>query len=455
MAASYSALLSHHPPLAIALIANFFLRLAGAATGLLLTLYLSFINRELYPVSATELGFIAGGFYLVEMISAPLLGAYSDRRGRRGLLVLGPLLGLLAVQMTAMTTALGVLLVTRLLEGLSTASSTPALLGYLSSRTDRDAGLRGRVMSLFELGTALGLTLGAVLGTLLWGGLGRWGFVLVGGVYLLSASLFWRVRDADSNTELSTRSAQAVEGTIDAAGRRTTPDPRHAKLVASIRRVLACRPLLRFAPAWLAVNSVVGLWLTHAIFQMTEGHAQTGQYLVGAFQTGMLAVILGGYTLTFGVGALAWGSALGRLGELRAMRLTLTGMLGAAVMIGVINHSGGPGPLLWLGVAGFVLTILLESGFPPAAVSYLARLSGGLSDDRGLLMGVYSVVLGLGQLLGGWLGGPFADRWGMDGILALTFVLGLVAVGLTFGLPASSAAMQAQPGTRGEYQIER
>ena len=80
---------------------------------------------------------------------------------------------------------------------------------------------------------------------------------------------------------------------------------------------------------------------------------------------------------------------------------------------------------------------MLESGFPPAAVSYLARLSGRVSEDRGLFMGLYSVVLGLGQLVGGWLGGPFADRWGMDGILVLTFILGLCAAGLTSTLPSS------------------
>src|SRR6266571_7391896 len=101
---SYSSLITHDPSLARALIGNFFLRLAGAATGIMLTLYLAFINRELYPVSATELGVIAGAFYLVEMTSAPLLGAQSDRRGRRWLLVLGPLLGLAAVQLTAITT---------------------------------------------------------------------------------------------------------------------------------------------------------------------------------------------------------------------------------------------------------------------------------------------------------------------------------------------------------------
>ena len=53
------------------------------------------------------------------------------------------------------------------------------------------------------------------------------------------------------------------------------------------------------------------------------------------------------------------------------------------------------------------LGILIQSGFLPAAVGYLARLSGLIAIDRGLLMGLYSVVLGGGALVGGALGAPF------------------------------------------------
>ena len=86
----------------------------------------------------------------------------------------------------------------------------------------------------------------------------------------------------------------------------------------------------------------------------------------------------------------------------------------------------------------FAGSVLAESGFAPAAVSYLARLASEQRADRGLFMGLYSVVLGLGQLVGSWLGGPFADRWGMDGILVLTTVLGTIALALTLRLRPES-----------------
>ena len=198
--------------------------------------------------------------------------------------------------------------------------------------------------------------------------------------------------------------------------------------------MLRYRPLWGFMPAWLAVNAVVGLWLTHAVYQMTAGRELPGQYLVGAFSGQTIAAILAGYTITFGLGIWAWGYALGRIGETVVMRLAMAAMLSATAALVLMNHAGGPGPALWLGTVWFAGSVLVESGFAPAAVSYLARLSSGLQADRGLFMGLYSVVLGLGQLLGSWIGGPFADRWGMDGILGLTATLGLVALGLTLRL---------------------
>jgi predicted MFS family arabinose efflux permease len=43
-------------------------------------------------------------------------------------------------------------------------------------------------------------------------------------------------------------------------------------------------------------------------------------------------------------------------------------------------------------------------------------------------MGLYSVFLGLGQLLGGGLGAVFAQIWGFDGLIYLTVLLAFVAL---------------------------
>ncbi|MFN8524412.1 MAG: MFS transporter [Chloroflexota bacterium] len=404
--------------LTLALIANFCLRLGGAAAGLMLTLFLGFINRELYPVSATSLGLLAGAYSLVEMVCAPVLGAQSDRLGRRVFLLGGPAVGLLAVQLTGLTTVFQIIFCARLIEGVAGAATTPALLSLLSAHTDHDAALRGRIMSYFEAGTALGLTLGSVLGSLLWDGLGRWGFAAAGGLYLASIALFMR---ATANRPLVAEATLPVEH-------------RPRSLAASLQTVLTYRPLLGFVPAWLAINAVVGLWLTHAIFQMTGGRELAGQFLVGAFSSRTIAAVLFGYALAFGCGLAVWSYLFKFFGPIAVMRVASLGMLGATSALVAVNHSGGAGVLLWGSLALFVLCVMVESGFAPAAVTYLADLSASLRADRGLFMGLYSVALGLGQLLGGWLGGPVADAWGLDGILALTLLLVVASVALAFRL---------------------
>ena len=75
-----------------------------------------------------------------------------------------------------------------------------------------------------------------------------------------------------------------------------------------------------------------------------------------------------------------------------------------------------------------MLGIFAETAFAPAALAYLADISEEAAKDRGLLMGLYSVFLGLGQLLGNGLGGVFAQVWGFDGLIYLTALLALIAL---------------------------
>ena len=86
-------------------------------------------------------------------------------------------------------------------------------------------------------------------------------------------------------------------------------------------------------------------------------------------------------------------------------------------------------------VVGLVMIgIFVESGFTPAALAYLAEIAEERAEDRGSVMGVYSVLLAVGQLLGSALAAPFADaqfhgeRLGMNGLIVLTGLLCLVAL---------------------------
>jgi predicted MFS family arabinose efflux permease len=74
--------------------------------------------------------------------------------------------------------------------------------------------------------------------------------------------------------------------------------------------------------------------------------------------------------------------------------------------------------LVVIGAAGlFVL-----AGATPAAIGLLADMTEAYPDDRGAIMGLYSVFLGIGQIFGSLVGGEAAQRAGLDGIFLASFV---------------------------------
>ena len=70
-----------------------------------------------------------------------------------------------------------------------------------------------------------------------------------------------------------------------------------------------------------------------------------------------------------------------------------------------------------------------EHSFTPTALAYLADISQVFAQDRGLLMGLYSVMLGIDQLVGAVAGGLVAQLAYFDGLVYLTVILACIAMG--------------------------
>ncbi|HEU6440598.1 MAG TPA: MFS transporter, partial [Terriglobales bacterium] len=68
------------------------------------------------------------------------------------------------------------------------------------------------------------------------------------------------------------------------------------------------------------------------------------------------------------------------------------------------------------------------SGATPAALGLLADVSEGFEEDRSAIMGLYSVFLGIGQVVGAILGGLAASWKGIDGLIVAT--AGLLVIGI-------------------------
>ncbi|HLH22107.1 MAG TPA: MFS transporter [Chloroflexota bacterium] len=390
--------------LLFALSGTFALRCASYSAGLIIAVSLGLKSRSDPTVTVGLASLVAVTFYAAELVGAPLFGSLSDRWGRKSFMLLGPILGGIAVQLIGLTAVIPVLVAVRVLEGLSTASAVPATLSYLSAVTAGSDRLRGRVMGCYEAATVLGLAMGAVLGGTLYERVGTAAFTLVALIYAASLALLLAVRDHQTR------------------GRPPAGAP-------GIARRLLTRPILRFAPAWLAANAVLGAWFATGPF-LAAGAPQPEQRLMG----GLSPAVIGGAVLLVGavftLGALGWGFVMPRIGRQATLLWSVSALGLTSVLLGQWNRPEPPQwPLSDALLACLVLGgVLVGSGFTPAALAYLAEIAEAQKCDRGAVMGIYSVLLSVGHLLGGALAAPYVGRWGMNGLIMLTGALCLGAM---------------------------
>jgi MFS family permease len=384
---------------------TFTLRFSTALTGAMLAVYLATLPQHGGPeVDPIVVGIFSATFYLAELVLSPVFGVMSDRIGHHRVMLFGPAFGAIAVIITGLTTNLLLLGGTRWLEGASTAASIPSILGFIAVVTALDEGLRGKMSARFEGATLLGLGTGFAIAPIAFATLGPAAFFLNAVLYGVSFLIFWTVEDPVGE-EASTRAPHV--------GLR-----RYLELTRSAHVWL-------LAPTWIAVNASIGLWFSQSIFQFARPNPdfpdQTLMRGFTAFQISAAAVVIG---VIFGLGLLYWGN---RFKNLRRTTIILYGILGGGVLVGagiLVNHSAELPmlvPLVALLAAAFGLFVL--AGATPAALGLLADISERFPNDRGAIMGLYSVFLAVGQIIGALIGGYAASTRGIDGMLIATAVL--------------------------------
>jgi len=404
------------------LIGSLILRLSAHTMGLMLGFYLEEIDRSHYPISYTIQGLVIASFFIPEMLGSPVLGAMSDRYGRKLFILLGPLLGAIAVQITSLTVVIWILLFTRLLEGLSTASSVPATLGYISDMTSGRPKLRARIMGLFEITLVAGIAFGAIAGGYLWKYLGKPmvllgievispAFSINGLIYLVSFAVFyWGL-----NRSRKTRTSQAEANNYSEWKR--------------LRDALRSPSVWRFVPAWVAIFAIIGMWTNHSPRLFTGTSRFADQLLSGSISEVQFGNGFAFLAIFFAAGVLVWSFYLSRYRKTSVMLIATVGLFATLLAVYGLNHIESSHSIIHYSLMGILLVGLITlSGFTPAALTYLADVTELHKEDRGSIMGLYSVFLGVGQLIGTTSGGKFADWGGIDGLLLLCALFGLITI---------------------------
>jgi MFS family permease len=399
---------------------TFTLRFSTGLTGAMLGVYLAKLPEHGGPVvHASTLALLASAFFVSELLLSPIFGVLSDRLGHHRVMLFGPAFGAVAVILTGLTTNLSLLGGTRLLEGASTAASVPSILGYIAVATAGSELLRGKAAARFEGATLAGIGAGFAVAPLLFAALGPAAFFANAVVYGLSFAIYqFGVEDRDADERAAAHAAQSgdVSRRVDWTRYKTVLRSPHIWLLA---------------PTWIAVNASIGLWFSQSIFQFSRIDPRfPEQVLHRGFHPGQIslaAVVVG---LLFGAGLVYWGN---RFKNLRRTTIILYGIAGGAVLaVGglVINHSEGLSFVVPLGGAlAAAFGLFLLAGATPAALGLLADISERFPADRGAIMGLYSVFLAVGQIIGSLIGGFTADMRGIDGLLVATIGLLLVALG--------------------------
>lgn len=387
--------------------------------------------------SATAVALVLESFYITELLLAPIAGNLSDRLGRKPFLFMAPVCGAVAALCLLLSTwmyphpdfthmhvqllaLLALILCGRLLEGATTALNTPTSLGYIADATAGLAKLRTKVMTAFEVVTVGGIAFAIPFGGQLSKWLGNWGFLVVVGLHVFNALI--------------------IAFCLKEGRYRVPRAGRSSSLTESIR-ILRDKYIFTFLPAWLAINTLVGAWMTLIVIMLTYPNPAADlrhphQLLYGGFSKDTATLSFGCFSLFFLLGMGLWIQVVTRLRRTTIMLIGLIGLVLCIVSLTLINglgedfstlsHGGHLAllPLLFL----LMLGCLLLSGFTPAALNQLAFLSERIRGKRGAVMGLYSVVLGIGQLIGASLGGVCIDLGGFYGLMAFSTVLGVCSL---------------------------
>jgi len=336
----------------------------GVVVPILPKLIESFVDNDT-AAAARIFGVFGTAWALMQFVFSPVLGALSDRFGRRPVVLLSNF-GLAAdYVLMALAPSLAWLFVGRVISGITSASVSTAY-AYIADLTppDRRAPVFGKIGAAFGAGFVLGPALGGLLGDIdprlpFWVSAALSFANALYGLLILPESL-------------------PVE-------RRTSFRWKSANPVGALR-LLRSHPVL----AGLSVTNFI-VQVAHVVLPSTFVLYATYRYGWNAMTVGLTLAMVGICTMV--VQGLGIGPIVRSLGERRALFLGLTcGVIGF-----MIFGTAPTGPLSWLGLPFMALWGL--SGASTQAL--MTRLVAG--DQQGKLQGATSSVQSVAQLVGPFL----------------------------------------------------
>jgi MFS transporter, DHA1 family, tetracycline resistance protein len=346
---------------------------------------------ESFGASAFKIGLLGTSFSLMQFLFSPVWGRWSDRVGRKPIILVGLLGSCLSYLGLALAPSLTFLFIARIVGGIAGAN-IPTAQAYVADVTtpeNRAKGM-GMVGAAFGLGFIFGPAIGGVLSrispqTPMW---------FASALCLANFVAAWFLLPESRSVSALTKTLGRMEAFRHAAKQPTL--------------------LLLLSLFFLVTLAFSGFEATFAIFSEAKfGFTASTIGFVFAFIGVVLALVQG----------VLVGRVVKIIGERRLIPLAIFAI---ALGIGLI-------PFVWnvptlLGALG---VLALGMGFNnPSLTSMVSRLAD--PDDQGGVLGLASSLSSLGRVVGPAWGGYLYDAYGMTTPYVSAATLMLIAFAVSF-----------------------
>lgn len=391
--------------------------------GLMIQPILPFYVQKI-GVRASLVTVIGAAFFLSQLISAPFWGRFSDRWGRRPMLLLGLSTSALAFAFFGLAMTFWQFLLIRLLQGAG-GGTTGVVQAYVSDSVPPHE--RAKALGWISAATSAGVMIGPLLGSAAtYLGHASPGY-LAAGLCALNVLAAWRWLPESKKKITEEERLQAAmhppqprqplfEAILDVVRYPGSP-------VASLIWVYAFAMM-----AFMAMNGILALYLG-AEYQINEKNIGLFYAYIGAISVVMRAILLG--------------PTIRRFGEVGVMRMgAFSLVLGLAGMplVGSIDASR-PVRLALLAIVVLCVPVGTALLFPAttALVSWRGR-----QEEMGQIMGVQQFMGAVARVVGPlWAGVVFEKDVRYPFWLAAALMLGVT--GLTWRQKESPSAPDAVP----------
>ena len=335
--------------------------------GLLIPILPTFASKEL-SISDFDIGIIVGIYSLMQFIFNPVLGSYSDRFGRRPIILISLLLNAASYIIFSFAHSMFLLLLSRVIAGFG-GSNISTAQAYIADITDTKNRSKGMGM----IGAAFGL--GFVFGPMMGGILSSYGYEFVGytaAVFSFIAFLFalFFLNESHLNRNTERKKSNAI----------FSPN--------SIKEILVEKRLAFFILIYfIIIFSQANIYGTFALLGF-KVYSFTNQ------QIGYLFGVIGI------VGAIVQGGLLRQLSK----RISNEKLVIIGIFFMMIGLTGLPYGINFLGVA--IVGGLLSIGTGILQPTILGLISNETSEEKqGRILGFNSSFGALARVLGPLWGG--------------------------------------------------